>query len=231
LRTASGEEFTGVFQDLTIRGASAKFLINHGQLVVGQAVLLMIGALTRTTGVHAAARVVFCVDAPGGRLCGFQFTDPAAIAPQLDSFYGRYFNRRRALRVSMPLGRKIAVHLFASGDEFQAELLDLSTDGMLVRAPRASAKELDEQNHTFVRLTLPGQKTQIQGRAAILRRTHERGLTTLGLSFDLLAENGFASHRAALQSWVDRRAEEIAKWDRSLSKPEPFKPPPNPNAA
>lgn len=220
VHTAAGEDLVGTFRDLTIRGASATFVVNPNQITVGQSVVLTIGSLTRTTRVVAVARVVFSVDASGGRLCGFQFTDHAALVPQIDSFFARYFNRRRALRVSVPLDRKIPVFLFHSGNEIPCELIDLSTDGMQVRSTRAMAKGLDDANHAFVRLTLPGQKEEIRGRAAILRRTHQRGMMTFGLSFDLLQKDGFASHSAALQAWVSRRAEEIAKWDRALTKPE-----------
>lgn len=232
LRTATGEEFAGTFQDLTLHGASARFLVNAKQLVVGQPVVLIVGSLTRTSRVVAQARVVFCNDVPGGRLCGFQFTDLAALAPQIDSFYGRFFNRRHAQRVSMPLDRKIHVHLFLTGNEIKCELVDLSVDGMKVRAARSQAKELDGANHTFVRFTLPGQKEEIRGRAAILRRSQVLGVVTMGLSFDLLQEGGFSIHHAALQSWIDQRAEIIAKWDRALTKEEkPAPTPPKPDAA
>lgn len=220
VRTANGEELPGAFNDLTIRGASARFVINTKQLVVGQSVVLVIGSITRTTKVIVNARVAFCVDSPGGRLCGFQFTDHAGLMMQLDSFYGRFFNRRRMPRVAAPLDRKIPVFLFLTGNEMKAELLDLSVDGMQVRTTRAQVKELHDANHTFVRLRLPGQKDDLRGRAAILRRTQIRDEVTLGLSFDLLQENGFASHRAALQAWVDQRAEEIAKWDTALVRNE-----------
>lgn len=221
VRTPAGEDLPGLFRDLTIRGAAAVFVINPRQILVGQSVVLSIGSLSRTTRVVATARVVFCMNVSGGRLCGFQFLDPVSLTPQIDSFYARFFNRRRTQRVGMPLDRKTPVHLIHNGHEVACELLEISTDGMQIRAPRAQAKALDGANHVFVRLPLPGQKDEIHGRAAILRRTQLREMMTLGLSFDLLQEGGFAQHRRALQSWIDRRAAEIAKWDQALGTPKP----------
>lgn len=216
--TARGEEFTGVFHDLSIGGASAKFIITENALVNGQIVLLTIGCLTRTAKVIAKARVMFSVDSPGGRHCGFQFTEPQVLAKQIDSFYGRFFNRRRAPRVTMPLDKKIAVTLSHDGSDIKCVISNLSADGMELRTTRDQAKEFDGKNHAFFRFTLPGQQEEIHGRAAILRRKQDRGIVTMGLAFDLLQQDGVSKHIAALNSWIVHRSNEISRWDSSLTK-------------
>lgn len=219
-RAANGEEFAGVFQDLSIGGASAKFTINASALLPGEIVVLTIGSLTRTAKVIAKARVMFCKDSPGGRHAGFQFTEPAVLLKQIDGFYGRFFNRRRAKRVGMPLDKKIPVSLFLTGKEIKTELVDLSVDGMQLRTTRAVSKEFDGANHIFFKFTLPGQTEMIQGRAAILRRTQSREIVTLGLAFDMVQDKGVSRHVAALNSWILHRTNEISKWDSTLSKPD-----------
>ena len=218
VHTANGEEYQGVFQDLSIGGASAKFTISESALSVGEIVRVTVGSLTRTAKVVVRARVMFSTEAQGGRHCGFQFTEPAVLAKQIDGFYGRFFNRRKSQRVGMPLDKKIYVYLFLTGSEIKTELVDLSLDGMQLRTTRALAKEFVTANHTHLRFTLPGQSQEIRGRAAILRRSQCREIVTMGLAFDLLQENGIANHTAALNSWVVHRSNEIAKWDSSLSK-------------
>lgn len=230
VKTASGEDFIGMFHDLSISGASAKFDISANKLLVGQDVVLLIGSLTRASKVVAKARVVFNSEAQGGRHCGFQFTEPKAVVQQLDSFYGRFFNRRKSPRVGMPLDKRVAVQLFLTGTEVKAELLDLSSEGMQVRMKRAQAKAFDGANHLFLRMTLPGQKTEITGRAAILRRSQLLDAVTFGLAFDLLQERGISKHVAALHSWIVHRSQEISKWDGSLTKADVPRTPPGSNA-
>ncbi|HUR28112.1 MAG TPA: PilZ domain-containing protein [Planctomycetota bacterium] len=220
VKTPSGD-YAGHFQDLSVGGASALFTINPAVLVVNQLVVLTIGSLTRTNQVTAKARVVYSADALGGRLCGFQFTEPAVLAQQIDSFYARFFNRRKVSRVGMPLDRKITVLLRVAGQEHKSELVDISLEGMQVRTSRANAKLLENANHADFRLQLPGNGQEIAGRAAFLRRTsltQER--TAFGLAFDLAQPDGVLKHIAALRSFIVHRNEEISKWDDSLTKPE-----------
>jgi len=224
MRAANGAEIPGLLQDLSISGASAKFAINDKVVSRGQIVVVTIGSLTRATSVVAKARVMFSMDSPGGRLCGFHFTEPKALIPQIDSFYGRFFNRRRSKRVGMPLDKKIFAQLFLTGTEVKAEVLDLSIDGMQVRAKRAEAKEFDGSNHVMFRFKLPKRDEELQGRAAILRRSQARDVVTLGLAFDLLDEQGITQHLPALHSWIVHRSNEISKWDNVLTKPEGPKP-------
>ena len=120
----------------------------------------------------------------------------------------------------MPLDKRVAVQLFLTGTEVKAELVDLSSEGMQVRMKRAQAKTFDGMNHLFLRMTLPGQKAEITGRAAILRRSQTMDTVIFGLAFDLLAERGISKHVAALHSWIVHRSQEISKWDASLTKPE-----------
>ncbi|MBK8179235.1 MAG: PilZ domain-containing protein [Planctomycetes bacterium] len=229
VRTAKGEELIGNFQDLSIGGASAKFAIHENVLSVGQTVVLTIGSLSRPGKVIAKARVLFAKESHGGRHCGFAFTEPKALASQLDSFYARFFNRRKTERVGTPLDRRIPVQLFLGGLERAADLVDLSTEGMQVRLARAAAKEFDGANHVHVRFVLPRNTKEITGRAAILRRTQLRDQVTLGLAFDLITEEGISSHIDALTDWIVHRSNEIAKWDSALTKVDSA-PAPRPNA-
>ena len=218
-RTPSGEEFFGTFEDLSVGGASAKFAVNERAMRPGDTVTLIISSLTRPAKVISQARVICSSDSPGGRLCGFQFTEPAALLKQIDSFYARFFNRRKSPRVGVPLDKKIIVQLLMTGGEIKSELIDMSIHGMQVRAPRALVKELDGCNHVSLRFKLPNRNEEISGRGAILRRVQSRDMVTLGLAFDLLQEQGISKHTAALNSWLVHRANEISKWDSSLTKP------------
>lgn len=231
VKTPSGEDFIGMFHDLSISGASAKFDVSANKLIVGHVVILLIGSMTRTAKVIANARVMFNSETQGGRHCGFQFTEPKALNKQLDSFYGRFFNRRKAPRVGMPLDKRVAVQLFVTGTEVKAELVDLSAEGMQVRMKRAQAKTFDGANHLFLRMTLPGQQAEISGRAAILRRSQTNDTVTFGLAFDLLQERGISKHVAALHSWIVHRSHEISMWDGALTKPDVPRTPPGSNAA
>jgi c-di-GMP-binding flagellar brake protein YcgR len=221
VRTGSGTEYSGTFHDLSVGGASAQFAIHSKVLVPGQLVILVIGSLTRANKVTAKARVVYCTDEPGGRLCGFQFTEPALLVQQIDSFYARFFNRRKSTRVGMPLDRKIGVQLRAGGEEFKCELTDLSLEGLQVRTSRANAKALEGLNHADFRFKLPGNGPEICGRAAILRRTSPvQEQVTLGLAFDLTQPDGVLKHFSAVRSFIVHRMAEISKWDDTLTKPE-----------
>jgi len=220
VRAPNGEEYVGQFQDLSIGGASAKFTINENVLSANQMVTLTIGSLSRATRVVANARVVFASPSSGGRLCGFRFTEPAKLLPQIDAFYGRFFNRRRSPRVGAPLDKRVAVELSLTGNAIHCTLIDLSLDGMQVKTTRAEGKELDGANHVFFRFKLPGQNEEFRGRAAILRRSQSNEVVTLGLSFDQLQDGGISKQAAALGSWVMHRTNEVSKWDSALTKPE-----------
>lgn len=229
LRTPSGFEAKGELLDLSIRGASAKFVAAEKDLHAGLIVALRFGSFSRTNHVVARAKLMFAARGDGERICGFQFTDTVALQKQLDSFYGRFFNRRRSPRVGMPLDKKVFVTLFIGGNEVRAELIDLSLDGMQVRAPRAEAKLLDGHNHVHLRFHLPGRADEFNGRGAVLRRSQVQGMVTLGIAFDLQQSEGILKHKAALEGWIVHRTNEVARWDAMLNKP--ATPPTKPDAA
>ncbi|MEO6711119.1 MAG: PilZ domain-containing protein [Planctomycetota bacterium] len=220
VRVPSGEQYLGQFHDLSIGGASAVFAITENAVCADQMVTLTIAALSRATRVVANARVVFVTPASGGRLCGFRFTEPAKLLAQIDTFYGRFFNRRRSPRVGAPLDKRVPVELSLTGNAIRCTLLDLSLEGIQVKTTRAEAKELDGANHAFFRFKLPGQNEEFQGRGAILRRSQANESVTLGLSFDLLDEGGIAQQTKALGSWIMHRTHEVSKWDSALTKPD-----------
>jgi PilZ domain len=174
---------------------------------------LMHGKVT-TPGklVHTAA------DGAHTRL-GFEFVNIGDLYSQLDAFYSRIFNRRRAVRVRPELDRKLTVQMRWSDKELKANVTNVSETGVGIAVPVESAKALEGVDKVAIELKLPGKTEPLRGAAFVRNKSTAAGQLLCGLMFDFDEPSDLATRRAEIGVYVEKRAEEIAKWESSWAEP------------
>lgn len=203
--------------DLSVSGAGVRVpFAQDRNLRVGDTVEIAIGSVMRDEIVTPARVANVSPDGPSHLRYGFAFLNVGNLYSQLDSFYARHFNRRRAPRVIPALDRRIQVVLRARGEELRVPLHDLSESGVGLTLSRDSAATIADQQQLELTFRLPGSSTELTGSATIRHRTPMNHSVLIGVEFDFEASNGFQLHRAELREFVEQRAKEIEKWEKGL---------------
>jgi c-di-GMP-binding flagellar brake protein YcgR len=203
--------------DLTVRGAGiAVPFARDRNLKVGDLVELTIVSLMRTE-VVAAAKVANVGKRGQGQVrYGLEFLDLGKLYAQLDEFYARHFNRRRAVRVKPWLDRKVKIELRWGSESMSGPMYDLSTQGVGVVLTREAAKRLAEIPSVSIAFRLPGAEAACNGRAAIRHRSPIAKNVLVGLQFDSSAD-GMRKHEAQVRRFIVEREREMSKWEDSWS--------------
>lgn len=213
VRTSADRSVSGELVDLSAGGAAV--LCPAGDipgLGPGAPVSLRFSSLIHGKDVETAAQVARApqqADAPWG----FEFTDVPGLFQQLDTYFLKFFNRRRAIRVQPALDTKIVVRLQAPSGPLEGRLVNVSVDGLGVGVDPALAESLGAVEALDVEFTIPRVKVRIPWQA---HRSHvsasSRG-TVFGARFDPRPAEGLEDERSVLAEYVDARAAEMARWD------------------
>src|SRR5207253_1244485 len=100
------------------------------KLTVGDEVELRFEAESRSNAVRVHGRVMSAKIGLSGVRYGLQFLRVADIHAQLDSFYARWFNRRKDVRVLPDLAHELRARLTCLGVDLDICIHDISMGGM-----------------------------------------------------------------------------------------------------
>jgi c-di-GMP-binding flagellar brake protein YcgR len=200
--------------DLTIRGAGVRVpFASDRNLKIGDVIEIAIGSMMRTE-VVTPAKVVNVRPAGESHVrYGLEFVNLGNLYSQLDSFYCRHFNRRRAMRVIPALGRKLPATLIWHGGELRTSVYDLSERGIGLALTRDSAVRVAEFQRFEVRFKLPGTDLELHLAIHAKQRTQLNQHALLGAEFVFEGPRGVKAHVPALREFVERRAAEMAQWE------------------
>jgi c-di-GMP-binding flagellar brake protein YcgR len=150
---------------------------------------------------------------------GFEFVNVGDLYAQLDAFYSRIFNRRRSVRVRPELDRKLTVVMRWAGKELKATVTNVSDTGLGIVLPVDSANELENVDKVAIQFKLPGATEPLHGAASVRNKSTVSGQFLCGLMFDFDQQSSLATRRSEIGAYVEKRAEEIAKWESSWGEP------------
>ncbi len=184
----------------------------------GQEVLLSFSSLMHGGEVVAEALARSSWDGDeGGRRYGFEFTDRERLFAQLDAYYFKFFNRRRAMRVRPALDRKLTATLAIESDSMEVSIHNISPDGFGVVVAPEKAGMLEGAEDLTCTFAVP--KTASQERAAgvwLARAVHlsplPQGLV-FGAVFLIPEDPEVIARRQALAEYCAERSAEMALWD------------------
>lgn len=214
-----GQTFQAEFVDVSVHGVGLKVTAERGdKLGLGEVVELTVMSLSHGKVTTPGKLVHKESDGASTRL-GFEFVNIGDLYSQLDSFYSRIFNRRRAVRVRPELDRKLTVMMRWSGNELKAMVTNVSETGVGIAVPVESGKKLEHVEKVAMELKLPGAAEPLHGAAFLRNMANVSGQMICGLMFDFDQQSSLASRRAEIAAYVEKRAEAIAKWESSWAEP------------
>lgn len=219
LVTSADGTLPGQFLDLSMGGVGAAFPREKDpQWQAGDVVEVEVQSLSHGK-VRTPARVVYG-DALDQRLVryGFEFINAGDLYAQLDTFYGRLFNRRSSVRVRPSLDRKVKLRLtLGGGSSCEATIAEISATGVgLVLGPDQGAG-IQPRQRVGVEFRLPGTKTPFRGTARVVSAAATPERVVLGLAFDLEGKQGLGPQAGALAAFIESRAAEMERWESSWS--------------
>ena len=201
--------------DLSAGGAGVLFPWDRDPgMVPGDEVVLSFTSLVHGGEVETTARVARARDEqePAGRRYGFEFTDHERLFAQLDAYYFKFFNRRRAMRVRPGLDRELCAELSFGPESVKVALHDVSPDGFGVLMKAEEAQLLDGVASMTCTFTLPGSDDPITWQARAVHRTALAQGRSLGAVFLLSEADAVGPQRVALADYCAARAAELAQW-------------------
>lgn len=179
-----GEPFVGVCQDISLGGAGVRFAPGHDpELVVGHELVLSFRQASSNLPLNVRSRVVSVRPLENaGQRYNFWFPKPDEIRPYLDASWGRYFNRRRHVRVTPESPIRTCVR-WPQG-EANAMVHNLSVSGVAVVVDLANAAQLRGVPLVHLTLTLPPDTAELRLKAIVrsVRLYAREGL--VGLEFE-----------------------------------------------
>lgn len=205
--------FQGEVVDLTAGGVAVRFTVQkHPSLAIDNVVEVTVSSTKWDGEIVTPARVAyFRRDGEAKIRYGFEFINRGDLYRQLDAFYVRVFNRRKALRVLPDLDRKVPATISFGGVDYKATLHDISVRGAGLILSHDCAEKLPPVDAFEIGFQLPGTKKSLSGRAFLRNRMQLPSTVLVGLEFDL--DGNFGRCLQQLEKFVDQRVEETAKWE------------------
>lgn len=213
----TGKLIDGDCVDISLGGSQVLFDVDKDpRLKVGTDVELWVRSDSRKNSVRAHAKVTRR-DSEGVATVrySFSFTNTPEIFAQLDSFYSRFFNRRRYVRVIPDLNAKVPLRLSWKDNEIGAKAQDLSCGGVGVLLSREKADQLDGVTKVLVTLSLPGAAEPLKGLATVKSRAMFAKNVLFGFEFD--EDGGIDREDANLCRFVEGRVAEIKRWNALMT--------------
>ncbi|MBL8863090.1 MAG: PilZ domain-containing protein [Planctomycetes bacterium] len=212
-----GRRVVGQCSDVSVGGAGIVVPQSKDlQLVEGTKVRVRIKHFSRPKEVETEALVVTVSQVGATVRYGLRFPRISEVVKQIDSFYARWFNRRRSQRVMPDFTTKVPVKVRWEGGELQAKVHDISTGGVGILATADQLSGLVEKSRVEVTLTLPGSAATIACRARVAGLRAFTKNMLVGLEFE--ANGGIERYSVALQRYVDERQRSIAKFNEAAAQ-------------
>ena len=143
----------------------------------------------------------------------FRFDDVVGLFNQLDTYFVKFFNRRRAIRVQTALDTKVTVLLHTPAGELQGRLANVSVDGVGVTVDPAVAGSLGGVDMLDVEFTIPKVKVVIPWHAHSIHVTVSPRGTMFGARFDPQPSKELKGQMTELTKYVEKRVTDMARWD------------------
>ncbi|MCY2959102.1 MAG: PilZ domain-containing protein [Planctomycetota bacterium] len=214
---ADGRKAVGECADLSVGGVGILVpLAKNIEIVEGAKLRVRVQHVGRAKGIEAAAVVVSVSHVGGSVRYGMRFESIAEVVQQVDSFYARWFNRRRTARVMPDFATKVMGVLKWSDGEMQARVHDISMGGVGILATMDQVAGLKEKCRVELALTLPGAPLPIACRARVVGIKTFTKNVLIGLEFE--ANGGIERYAAALQRYIDERQKSIAKFNEAMAQ-------------
>lgn len=210
--------FQADFIDVSVHGVGMRVASGRAEkMAVGDVIEITIMSLTHGKVTTPGKLIHREADGSHARL-GFEFVNIGDLYAQLDAFYSRIFNRRRAVRVRPALDRKLTVALRWASREIKANVTNMSETGLGIALPTETAVQLEGVDNVEIAFKLPGAAEPLVGRAFVRNKNAVSGQVVYGLMFDFDRASTLATRRAEIGVYVEKRAEEISKWEASWAE-------------
>lgn len=183
-------------------------------LHIGDAIEVGISRLSHGKVITPAKLVYMASGSEKMQRLGVEFINIGNLYSQLDGLFARVFNRRSSNRVRPSLDRKLYVHVSWNGTSHKGTVVNISENGLGLTIPAAEAGDMLGTKEVSFSMRLPGEQTDIQGRATVRSVNVVADRVIVGLMFDF-ENSGMAQHRQAIVSYIERRVLEIEKWESS----------------
>jgi len=215
--TADGRKAIGECADLSVGGAGVAVpQTKNLDIPEGTKVRLLVQHRSRARGVEAAAEIVSIAHVGTTVRYGLRFESIAEVVQQMDSFYARWFNRRRSTRVMPDFTTKVTSSVRWSDGELSARVHDISMGGVGILATLEQVATLKEKSRVELSLTLPGTPLPIVCRARVVGMKSFTKNVLVGLEFE--PNGGIERYAAGLQRYVDERQRNIAKFNEAMAQ-------------
>ena len=202
-------------KDLSAGGAGVHFDPQRDpKLEVGHEAVLSFISLSSGHQIVAPATVMSVRGAEAeGHTYGFQFKDVPGLFAQLDSYFVRFFNRRKALRVLPALGKRLPIQAQVGGEVVKVPVNDISWMGIGFLLEPAAAERFLEVDAFVAEFSLPKLQGQIQATVQLVHKTLTGSKVLFGGYFLEAGDSKFDPARKLLNEYVKAREADMARWD------------------
>lgn len=217
IQSADGKKVVGDCADVSVGGAGV--LVPQSKsigIVEGAKVRVSIQHVGRAKAIESDAIVVTVSNVGSLVRYGLRFASVAKIVEQVDSFYARWFNRRRSARVMPDFTTKISTSLRWSDGELQARVHDVSMGGVGILCTLDQVTGLKSGTRVELSMSLPGTPVPIACRARIVGIKTFTKNVLVGLEFE--PNGGIERYAAGLQRYIDERQRSIARFNEAMTQ-------------
>lgn len=208
------EVIPGELLDLSAHGVGLNVNREKGKaLNLGDAIEVGITRLSHGKVITPAKVVYMASGSEKMQRIGVEFINIGNLYSQLDGLFARVFNRRASNRVRPSLDRKLYVHLSWGGTSHKGTVVNISETGLGLTMPAADAGSLVGVKDVSISMRLPGESTDLQGRAIVRSVSVVGDRVIVGLMFDF--DSPLEQHKPAIVNYIERRVIEIEKWESS----------------
>jgi c-di-GMP-binding flagellar brake protein YcgR len=217
ITTTDGRVVHGEVLDVAVGGAGIAIPQTKDLGVAeGASLRVVIRHFSRAKGVEVDAKLVTISQVGATIRYGLRFEKISEVVRQVDSFYARWFNRRRSARVMPDFSTKVVTTVRWDGGQIQARVHDISTGGIGILTSADQIAGLKDKARVDVTLALPDNTTPIACRAKVAGIRSFTKNVLIGLEFE--PGGGIERYAAAVQRYVEDRQRSIAKYNETMSQ-------------
>lgn len=201
--------------DLSAGGAAITFNpLPDPKLEVDSELSLNFSSLKSEREVRLQARIVSAFGEGEEHRYGLSFSNLGELFDGLDGFWFQALNRRKVQRALPPLDRRVPIILQAGDAEHRAHLRDVSTSGMSATCEGEAASLIEGVETVGVQVTLKKGEAPVGFEARIVHRVERTGKVVFGAEIDWSANDNAAADQELLNTYVAKRLDEVARWNR-----------------
>lgn len=212
-----GRQAVGECMDLSVGGVGVSVpLTKELNIVEGSRIKLRVQHLSRPNAITAAAEVITISNVGTSVRYGIRFVSVSEVVQQIDSFYARWFNRRRSARVMPDFATKVnATVRWADGD-MEARVHDVSMGGVGILVDSDQVLGLKAKDRVELSIPIPGMALPIACRAKVVGIKTFTKNVLVGLEFE--PNGGIERFAAGLQRYLDERQRSIALYNEAIAQ-------------